>query len=73
MVTSNAERLRAAERNLASTEPVRGRDVTVDKLWRASCHRPGCDWVGAEHATYQDANAERLIHLNQHILAGGEP
>ncbi len=26
-------------------------------------------WTGGEHATFQDANAERLAHLNRHILA----
>ena len=64
--------LRAAERASASPEPVRGRDVQVDKLFRARCHRPGCGWAGGEHAAFQDANAERQAHLNQHILASGD-
>jgi hypothetical protein len=56
----------------ASAEPVRGRDVQVDKLFRARCHRPGCGWTGTEHAAFQDADAERQAHLNQHILASGD-
>jgi hypothetical protein len=49
-------------------EPVRARDVQIDKLFRARCHRPGCGWTGAEHATYADANAERQGHLRRHSL-----
>jgi hypothetical protein len=60
--------LRAAERNLADAEPVCAKDVTVRKLFRPECHRPGCGWTGAEHATFADASAERLDHLNWHIL-----
>ncbi len=48
---------------------VRAKDVQVRKLFRAECSRPGCGWTGGEHATFQDANAERLAHLNRHILA----
>ena len=51
-------------------EPVRARDVRVDKLYRARCLRHPCGWMGGEHAAYQDANDERLAHLNQHILGG---
>ncbi len=47
-------------------EPVRARDAVVDKLFRARCCRPGCGWTGGEHATYADANAERLGHLKTH-------
>ena len=49
---------------------ISAKSVSVDKLFRARCHVPGCGWTGCEHATYQDANTERLAHLNQHILAG---
>ena len=49
-------------------EPVRARDVRVDKLHRARCLR--CDWIGGEHAAYQEANDERLAHLDQHTLGG---
>jgi hypothetical protein len=66
------ELLRTAERNLANADPVRGRDVQIDKLYRARCHRAGCGWTGADHATYQDASAERHAHLNQHIAAAGD-
>ena len=59
----------AAEHTLTSPGPVRGRDVQIDKLYRARCHRPGCGWTGAEHAAYQDASAERQAHLSQHLLA----
>jgi hypothetical protein len=69
---STAALLRAAERNLASADPVRGRDVQIDKLYRASCHRLGCGWTGGEHANYQDASTERHAHLSQHILAAGD-
>lgn len=61
--------LRAAEYNLASTDPVRGRNVQVDKLYRARCRRSGCGWTGGKHAIYQDGGAGRHTHLNQHILA----
>jgi hypothetical protein len=71
-MTSNAGRLRAAEASLNAADPVRGKDVTVGKLFRARCHRPGCCWAGGDHLSYQDANTERLAHLNQHILAGGQ-
>lgn len=47
---------------------VRAKSVSVEKLFRARCHVPGCGWAGAEHATYQDANDERLAHLNWHSL-----
>jgi hypothetical protein len=47
-------------------EAARARDVQVDKLFRARCRRPGCGRAGGEHATYQDANAERQAHLNTH-------
>ncbi len=67
----NAVLLGAVERNLASPTPVRAKDVAVVKLFRASCLRDGCGWRGADHGTYQDANAERQAHLNQHILAEG--
>jgi len=50
-------------------EPVRARDVQVDKLFRARCHRPGCGWTGGEHATFADASAERPGHLERHSLA----
>ncbi len=50
-------------------EPIRGKDVTVDKLFRARCHLPGCGWMGAEHATFADANAERQAHITGHRLA----
>jgi hypothetical protein len=52
--------------------PVRAKDVTVDHLYRARCHRPGCTWAGREYPTYQDANGERLAHLawhRQHLAA----
>jgi len=65
-----AGQLPAARRGSGSTEPVRARDVQVDKLFRARCRRDGCGWTGGEHATYQDANAERETHLKQHTLAG---
>jgi hypothetical protein len=70
--TASTAALRRAERNLASTDPVRGRDVQIDKLYRARCHRCGCGWTGGEHANYQDASAERHTHLRQHILAAGD-
>ena len=63
--------LLGAEYKPASPEPVRAKDVAVVKLFRARRARDGCGWRGADHATYQDANAERLAHLNRHILAGG--
>ncbi len=50
---------------------VSAKSVSVEKLFRARCHLPGCGWTGGEHATYQDANTDRQAHLNQHILAGG--
>ena len=56
---------------MACPEPVRAKDVAVAGLFRACCARDGCGWRGADHATYQDANPERLAHLNQHILAEG--
>lgn len=49
-------------------EPVRARDAQVDKLYRARCNRPGCGWLGDEHATYAGANAERQGHLRKHSL-----
>jgi hypothetical protein len=64
-----AGQLLAARHGIASTEPVRARDVQVDKLFRARCRRDGCGWTGGEHATYQEANAEREAHLKQHTLA----
>ncbi len=68
-MTGDAGLLRAAQDDPGSREPVRARDVQVDKLYRARCHRPGCGWTGGEHATFQDANADRLAHLNRHTLA----
>jgi len=50
---------------------VRAKDVAMVKLFRACCVRDGCGWRGTEHETCQGANAERLAHLNQHILADG--
>jgi hypothetical protein len=47
---------------------VRAKDMQVDKLFRARCHSPGCDWTDTEYAAFADANAERQAHLNHHIL-----
>lgn len=58
------------KRNVVDAGQARARDVTVSKLFRARCHRPGCGWASGEHATYQDANDERLAHLNRHIVPG---
>lgn len=49
-------------------EPVRAKDVTVGKIFRAACHRDGCGWAGAEHPAFAAASAERQAHLNWHIL-----
>jgi hypothetical protein len=50
-------------------EPVRAKDVQVDKLFRARCNIPGCGWSTViPYKTYQEANAQRLVHLNAHIL-----
>jgi len=51
---------------------IRANAVSVDKVFRARCHLPGCGWAGAEHATYQDANAERQGHLTWHRLAAAQ-
>jgi hypothetical protein len=58
----------AAHRTDPDPAPVRAKDVQVDKLFRAGCHRPGCGWTGTEYAAFADANAERQAHLNHHIL-----
>jgi hypothetical protein len=65
-----AGQLPATRHGIASAEPVRARDVQVDKLFRARCRRDGCGWTGGEHAAYQEANAEREAHLKQHTLVG---
>ncbi len=44
--------------------------MAVAGQFRACCVRDGCG-CGAGHATCQDANAERLAHLGQHIPCGG--
>lgn len=46
------------------SEPVRGKDVTVDKLFRARCHR--CPWTGQERRVFADASADRQVHLDVH-------
>ena len=48
---------------------IRASAVSVARLFRARCQLPDCGWAGAEHATYQDANAERQAHLTWHRLA----
>jgi len=63
MPEPEAGQLPAARPGIASAEPVRARDVQVDKLFRARCRRDDCGWTGGENATYQDANAERETHL----------
>lgn len=47
------------------------KDVVVMTIRRAECRAPGCTWRGGEWPGYQEANAERLAHLNWHIL--GQP
>lgn len=40
--------------------------VVVRGLLRAECLIPGCGWTGEPHGTYQEANAEREAHLQEH-------
>jgi hypothetical protein len=51
---------------------IRANAVSVEKIFRARCHVLGCGWTGGEHATYQDANTERLAHLTSHRLCTEE-
>lgn len=43
--------------------------VCVVKIWRASCLLPGCDWEGEDSGSYQEANQDRLAHLEEHRSA----
>lgn len=61
------------------SDPVRARDVSVERLYRPVCHRADCTsgedgghWKGELHYTYQDANFERTGHLTQHTMAQEE-
>jgi hypothetical protein len=52
-------------------DPVRAKDVTVRKIWRAECHRPECTAVAQgfrDRASWADAAADRHAHLNWHAL-----
>lgn len=40
--------------------------VVVKGLQRAECLIPGCNWAGEVYGTYQEANAERVAHLEEH-------
>jgi hypothetical protein len=46
--------------------PIRAQDAQVAKFHRAYCRLAGCGWRGGEHATYNEANAERSQHLIDH-------
>ena len=45
---------------------VRAEDVTVETYKRAECHL--CEWTGALLNSYQEANEERLGHMDVHRL-----
>jgi len=46
--------------------PVRARDVQIAHLRQARCQVPGCDWAGPLRGTYDEANADRMTHLDSH-------
>ncbi len=51
-------------------EPVRAKDVSVIKSFGAVCNLPDCGYEAPQRKTYQEANDDRLDHLNSHrILA----
>jgi len=53
----------------AGLAPPRAKDASVEKIFRARCHLPGCEaWRGDEHADFQGANADRQAHLTWHAL-----
>jgi hypothetical protein len=47
-------------------EPVRGRDVQVDRFFRARCHLDDCRWMGEERASFAIASVDRQSHLDGH-------
>ena len=47
-------------------DSIRANSVEVAKIFQARCRVEGCGWTGELRGTYQDANAERQAHLQEH-------
>lgn len=47
-------------------ETVRANAVEVARVFQARCRLDGCDWAGKPAGAYQEANAERQAHLEEH-------
>jgi len=47
---------------------VRAKDVTVEKVFRARCHLPGCGWTGPDRAAFAEAGDDRSGHLTWHRM-----
>jgi len=70
---SLARALAAGHGLAAGLAPPRAKDVSVEKIFRARCHLPGCEaWRGGEYPDFQGANADRQAHLTWHVLGSAQ-
>ena len=50
---------------------IRANSVEVAKIFQARCRIDGCGWAGELLGSYQEANAGRQAHLEEHRREAG--
>jgi hypothetical protein len=56
----------ADEEGTVMSAGIRANSVEVAKIFQARCRVEGCGWAGKLPGSYQDANADRQAHLDEH-------